>query len=288
MTAGVSGDTSLAELHRRAAERGLARFRVLSKAELLEALAEPLATPEPLPPVRLERDGPLATVVLDDPETRNALGRTAMDAFAAALDELEADREVRLVAVVGAGGVFCSGARVHEFDTTDGGAELSDRGSALFDRLAALPVPVVALLNGPAVGAGAQLALAADRRLVAPDGDLRFVHVGLGLVPAFGGTSRLRDVIGAGAALLLLGARAAVDADGAVRLGLASEIVPAAELRERARDLAEHLEESDRAAVAALKRTLAAPPHEARAVERAAFLEAWPNRRIEGVPRGGH
>ena len=287
MTA-ASPAASLAELHRQAAERGLARFRVLSKAELLQALAEPVTPPEPPPPVRLELDGPLATIVLDDAATRNALGRAAMEAFEAVLDRLESDHAVRLVAVVGTAGVFCSGARVHEFDTDDGGAELTDRGSALLDRLAALPVPVVALVNGPAVGAGTELALAADWRLVAPDGDLRFVHVGLGLVPAFGGTTRLREIVGAGAALLLLGARAAVDADGAVRLGLASEIVPADELRERARDLAEHLEDSDRAAVAAVKRTLAVAADAARAAERAAFLEAWPNRRLERVPRSGH
>ncbi len=285
MSAVVDASVSLAELHRQAALRGVPRFRVLSKLELLEVLAQPEAPPEPRPPVRLERDGPLATIVLDDPEARNALGRVALDALEAALEELEADHDVRLVAVHGAGSVFCSGARVHEFDTPDGGAELTERGGALFDRLAALPVPVVALLNGPAVGAGAELALAADWRLVAPEGDLRFVHVGLGLVPAFGGTGRLRDVVGAGAALLLLAARAAVDADGAVRLGLASEIVSADELRERARDLAEHLEDSDRAAVAAVKRTLAAPADGARAAERAAFLDAWPNRRLDRVPQ---
>jgi enoyl-CoA hydratase/carnithine racemase len=177
--------------------------------------------------------------------------------------------------------VFCSGAAIREFDALeDGGAQLHDRGTAVLDRLAALPVPVVALVNGHAVGGGAELALAADWRLVAPDAELRFVHAAVGLVPGFGGLGRLSRVVGPGRALHLLATRASVGAERAVELGLALEVVGRDALAARARELADDVAGSDAEAVAAVKRLLAHAPLGDRAAEREAFLVAWPARRI--------
>ena len=117
---------------------------------------------------------------------------------------------------------------------------LTDGGRAVLDRLAGLPVPVVALVNGHAVGGGAELALAADWRLVDPRAELRFVHAGFGLVPGFGGLGRLARLVGPAEALRLLATRASVDGPRAVELGLALAAVPANRQRERARELAEH------------------------------------------------
>ena len=111
---------------------------------------------------------------------------------------------------------------------------LTDGGRAVLDRLAGLPVPVVALVNGHAVGGGAELALAADWRLVDPRAELRFVHTGFGLVPGFGGLGRLARVVGPAEALRLLATRASVDGRRAVELGLALASVPANRRRERA------------------------------------------------------
>jgi enoyl-CoA hydratase/carnithine racemase len=270
---------SLAELHAAARDRGIERYRRLSRAELEAALGDGAETaPDDGPPVRLERDGPLALIVLDDPATRNAIGSAAMDALEAILAELEAATDVTLVALTGAGRTFSSGAAIREFDPMDGGGEqLTDRGSAILDRLAALPVPTVALVNGHAVGGGAEVALACDWRIIAPDAELRFVHASIGLVPGLGGLQRLRRLVGESTALRLLATCESVKGGRAVELGLAAEVVPSETQRSRAWKLAQRVADADRGAIAAAKAALAAGT---RAAERDAFLACWPNRRI--------
>ncbi len=228
--------------------------------------------------MRLERDGPLALIVLDDPATRNAIGSLAMDCLDQILTELEGDDDVRLVAVTGAGRVFCSGAAIREFDVLLGGAtQLNERGTKLLDRLEDLPVPTVALVNGHAVGGGAEVALACDWRIVAPEAELRFVHTSIGLTPGFGGLGRLARIVGDAAAFRLFATCESVGGRRAVELGLAAEVVPADAQRSRAWKLAGRVAESDRRAVAAIKAALAAGT---RSAEREAFLASWPNRRI--------
>jgi enoyl-CoA hydratase/carnithine racemase len=275
--------TTLSELHAAARTRGLSHYRRLSRAELEEALANgdgavAVALEPSAEPVRLERDGPLALIVLDDPASRNAIGGLAMDCLAAILDELERADDVRLVAVTGAGRTFCSGAAIREFDAlADGGTLLTDRGTRLLDRVEDLPMPTVALINGHAVGGGAEVALACDWRIIAPDAELRFVHASIGLVPGFGGLGRLRATLGEATALRLLATCESVGGRRAVDLGLAAEVIPATEQRARARRLAQRVAESDRHAVTAAKKALAAGT---RAAEREAFLDCWPNRQI--------
>lgn len=254
--------------------------------EPVPAAAEPEgpAAPDgrPVDPVaRVERDGPLALVTLDDPGTRNAVGTALLASLDAACLSLADDPTVRLVAITGAGSVFSSGALIREHDgAPDGGERLTDGANAVLDRLAALPVPVVALVNGHAVGGGAELALAADWRLVAPQAELRFVHVGFGLVPGFGGLARLARLVGPSAALHLLATRATVDGRRAVALGLALDCPPAHLLVQRARELAQAIAESDRDAVTTIKRALSNAPALDRGREREAFLDAWPNRKL--------
>ncbi len=279
---------SLAELHAAAAARGVPRYRTLPKDELAVLLAagppagEASREARPRDPaVRLARSGPLAVLTLDDRETRNALGSALLASLDAAIGALADDLSVRLVAVTGAGRVFCSGAAIREYDALeDGGALLHDRGTAVLDRLAGLPVPVVALVNGHAVGGGAELALAADWRLMAPEAELRFVHAAVALIPGFGGLGRLSRIVGPARALELLATRAAVEAERALELALAHDVAPRDALMARARELADAVAGSDPEAVAAIKRLLAAAPLGDRAAEREAFLVAWPGRRI--------
>ena len=247
----------------------------MAKAELAAALA-PRVPDGPRVPVRLERDGPLALILLDDRDTRNALTAAAMDAFHVALDAVESDASVSLVAVMGVGPTFCSGAGLRDFEgQPDGGAQLTDRGSALLSRLAALPVPTLALVNGHAVGGGIEVALACDWRLIDPDSELRFVHASLGLVPGFGGLGRLARVVGPGTALRLLATCEVVDGRRAVALGLADDAIGYRDQRGRARALAARIAGADRAAVAAAKGALAAGTAQA---ERSAFLACWERR----------
>lgn len=270
---------TLADLFAQAREHGLPRYRTLSRAELEAALGDGVATrAAPASPLRVERDGPLALLLLDDRRTRNALGTSLMGALESALAALEDDAEVRLVALGHAGPIFSSGAAIAEWDALPvGGEELTTRGTALCDRLAALPVPVVALVGGHAIGGGAELALAADWRLVAPGAELRFVHAGLGLVPGFGGLGRLAALVGASRALRALATREAIGAEAALALGLADELVPARRQRARARELAELVAGSERGAITRAKAALRKGDREA---ERAAFLASWPERRL--------
>jgi enoyl-CoA hydratase/carnithine racemase len=268
---------TLADLHGAARERGIERYRTLSRRELSDLLEGPREA------VRVERDGPLAVVVLDDPATRNALTAATLDALDAVLADIEADHGLRLVAVTGAGGVFCSGAGIREFDALpDGGTLLTDRGNAVLDRLAGLPVPTVALIGGHAVGGGVELALACDWRLAAPTAELRFVHASIGLTPGFGGLGRLAGLVGAGAALRLLATADVITGRRAVQIGVADELVPEGDQRAAARRLAERVAVTDRGAVAAAKAALAAGGREA---ERAAFLACWPNRQLPAATR---
>jgi len=216
--------------------------------------------------VRLAVDGPLATITIDDPATRNALGPDAVEAIIAATERVGADATVRLLAVTGAG-VFSSGAAIRAWEEHDpSGRALNARGTALCDGFAACPVPVVALLGGHAVGGGAEVALAADWRVIDPAAQLRFVHTGFGLMPGFGGLGRLAALVGRPRTLEIAGLRATIDAAEAVE--------PAAEQAAWAAARAAELEGASRSALGAIKEALATGD------ESAAFLRVWPDRRL--------
>ena len=224
---------------------------------------------------RFEIDGALAVITLDDAGTRNALGPDTAEAVLGFARDAAADPAVRLLALTGADGVFCSGAAIRAWEELDpSGETLTDRGTALCDALAALPIPVLALLPGHAVGGGAELALAADWRVADPAAELRFVHAGFGLMPGFGGLARLERLVGPAQALRLLGTRARVGAEEAQALGLVDAIVPVDAQRAWAEARAAELAESDRTAIAEIKAALRDGD------ERAAFLRVWPHRQL--------
>ena len=224
---------------------------------------------------RYEEDGALAIITLDDAGTRNALGPETAEAVLGFAEHAAANPAVRLVALTGADGVFCSGAAIRAWEELDpSGETLTDRGTALCDALAALPVPVLALLPGHAVGGGAELALAADWRIADPAAELRFVHTGFGLMPGFGGLGRLERLVGPAQALRMLATRARVGAEEAQALGLVDAVVPADAQRAWAEARAGELADSSRTAIAEIKAALRDGD------ERAAFLRVWPHRQL--------
>lgn len=224
---------------------------------------------------RYADDGALAVITLDDAATRNALGPETAEAVLGFAQQAAANPAVRLLALTGADGVFCSGAAIRAWEELDpSGETLTDRGTALCDALAALPVPVLAMLPGHAVGGGAELALAADWRIVDPAAELRFVHATFGLMPGFGGLARLERLVGPAQALRLLGTRARVGAEEAQAIGLVDAIVPVEAQAAWAEARAAELVDSDRGALAAIKAALRDGD------ERAAFLGVWPHRRL--------
>jgi enoyl-CoA hydratase/carnithine racemase len=239
--------------------------------------------------VRVEREGPLATVTLTRPEKRNAQTPATWRALAAAGQELLASDEVRVVLLRAEGESFSAGLDRAMFTTGAGGEPGLAQLSALDDDAldAAIAgfqeaftwwrdprVVTIAAVQGHAVGAGFQLALACDLRVVADDASLAMLETTLGLVPDLAGTKPLVDAVGYSRALEICATGRRVGAQEAVDLGLALLVVPRGELDAAARDLAAALLAAPAAAVRATKGLLlgaAGRSHgEQQAAERAA------------------
>lgn len=266
----MSAEPQLYELHDLARERGIDGFRKLSKSELLEVIGE-LPPPPPTAVLVDVRDG-LAVLTLSGPGNDNALSLETLEQLADGAERAAADQAVRMIAITGAGPrIFSAGAdlpRVRELP----GREVTDRGSRVCDRIAALPVPTLAILNGHAVGGAIDLALACDWRIAAQGSKLRFIHNELGYCPPWGGAQRLGRLLGAAAALRLFATCELLSADEARALGVVDAALPRDKLMGRAESLAGRVARARRDAVTATKALLgsgAAEGHEP------AFAELW-------------
>lgn len=181
--------------------------------------------------LRLERpsDG-VAVLTLDNPDQRNAMSDEMTSSWVAAIDELAADRSVRVVVVTGEGSAFCSGGNTSwiasEPDATVD--ELRERMLPFYRAwlsIRRLEVPTIAAVNGPAIGAGLCLALACDIRYAAAGAKLGVPFVKLGMHAGMAGTYLLPEVVGPAHARDLLLTGRVVDADEALRLGLVSRVI---------------------------------------------------------------
>jgi enoyl-CoA hydratase/carnithine racemase len=191
-----------------------------------------------------EADGALAVLTIDRPEARNAISPATMEAMDKALDEA-AHSGAYALAVTGAGDrAFVSGGDLKELAairTEDEAIAMALRMRGVCDRVAAFPGPVVAALNGHALGGGAELAMAADVRIAADDIRIGFNQVKLAIMPAWGGAERLAALVGPGRALLLSGSGEILDARAAERAGLVDRVLPRAEFADGWRKLAKAL-----------------------------------------------
>ncbi|HEY3667210.1 MAG TPA: enoyl-CoA hydratase-related protein [Polyangiaceae bacterium] len=203
----------------------------------------------------IERDGPVATLIMNRPKTKNALDPELLAALAAGLEEVAADANVRAVILTGAGDAFCSGADLKgALGDLEAGYDLGPRIAkfhALIRAIVDAPKPFIAAVRGPAVGFGADLALACDLRVLAQDAYIQEKFVAIGLMPDGGGSFWLPRLVGLGRALelLLLGTR--IDAAQALGLGLANRVVD--DERAEARALATTLAAGPPLALAAIK-----------------------------------
>jgi enoyl-CoA hydratase len=190
--------------------------------------------------VRIERDGAVAILTVDRPEKRNALNAAVRRELIAALDELRDDAEVRVLVLTGAGEkAFVAGADIAEFaERTPLEQRAAMTGRRVFDEIAAYPKPVIAMINGFALGGGCELALVCDLRIAADTARLGQPEINLGIIPGGGGTQRLPRVVGTGQAMRLVLTGEIVDAAEALRIGLVDLVHPAAELRTRTLELA--------------------------------------------------
>lgn len=212
-------------------------------------------------PLLLEHREHVALLVLDDPARRNALSHELVGEIIETVDALEADDRVGALVITGAPPAFCSGADVGNLAALAGATEDTADLRGIYDgflRIARSTLPTIAAVNGPAVGAGLNLALACDLRLASPAArfDSRFLSIGLH--PGGGHAWLLERAIGpqAAAAMVLFGEPIGVQR--AVELGLAWEVVPASELIDRAVELAERAAMAPRPLVREVKATLQA------------------------------
>jgi enoyl-CoA hydratase len=191
--------------------------------------------------VALEIADGLALIRLDRPDKLNALNAGMIAALADAADRIDADDRLRMAVLTGSGRAFCVGGDVAAWSALDPiamGQHWVRDGHRAFDRLARLRVPLVAVLNGPALGGGLELAATADLRIAEPAATLGLPETGIGMVPGWSGTQRLTRRFGAGPVrrMTLFGERFAPDV--ALRLGLVDEVVADGKGLARARTLA--------------------------------------------------
>ena len=191
--------------------------------------------------IRLEKRPPLAVITLDRPKALNALDAETLAELESAINNLSADTSIRAVLLTGAGGrAFAAGADIRELAAIpDGeGRVFALRGQGVFRRIETLGKPVIACIQGFALGGGCELAMACTLRIAAEDARLGQPEVKLGIIAGYGGTQRLPRLVGRGAALKLLLTGAIIDAREALRIGLVDEVVPADGLMTRAEALA--------------------------------------------------
>jgi len=232
--------------------------------------------------VGVEIEAGIAVITIDRPQVRNAIGFATVDELGAALDRvLESDAAV--VVVRGGGDrAFVSGGDLKELSairTHDDAVGMAGRVRRLLDRVAVFPLPVLAALNGHALGGGAEVAIAADIRIAADDIKIGFNQVSLGIMPAWGGAERLAQVIGRGRALLAITTGEVYDAEAAHRLGLVDLVVPRASFDKEWRTLAERMAATAPGTSSAVKAVIEAaapsvrPDLEADATD--AFARLW-------------
>lgn len=173
-------------------------------------------------------------LTVNRPDKLNALNGATIAALQVAFDAAADDTSVHVVVLTGAGPkAFVAGADISEMSGKTGveGRDLSQRGQRLMRRIERMPKPVIAMINGYALGGGLELALACHLRFAADTAKVGQPEIGLGLVPGFGATQRLPRLAGRAAALELCLLGAPIDAVRALQLGIVNRVVPAAELQ---------------------------------------------------------
>jgi len=192
--------------------------------------------------VRVEVSESIATLTIDRPAVKNALNFETVQECHRALDELAQNADAGVLIITGAGeSSFVSGADINDIRarTLDDG--LAAINSSLFAKIERFPKPVIAAINGYALGGGCELALACDIRVAADTAKFGQPELGLGIIPGAGATQRLPRIVGMGWAKQLVLTGDIIDAKQALEIGLVTAIMPASQLQVRARELAKRI-----------------------------------------------
>ncbi len=209
-------------------------------------------------PVGRDRRGAVQVLVLDRQEALNAFSPELIDELIGALDDAAADPGVRAVVLTGAGRAFSAGAdisRMAQMDV-DAARVFAAQGHAMCNRIEGLPVPVIAAINGFALGGGCEVTLACDIRLASDAMKISQPEVALGIPPGWGGTQRLPRIAGEGFAKRMILTGAMIGPDEALAAGLVSAVHPADDLLDAAVAMGEEIAQKSPSAVALSKRLI--------------------------------
>ncbi len=182
----------------------------------------------------------ILTITINRPDKLNALNKTVMEELSKVIDEVYKNDEIRSVIITGAGAKsFIAGADISEFVglSADEGKALAKKGQGIFMNIEECPKPVVAAVNGFALGGGCELAMACHFRIASHNAKFGQPEVNLGLIPGYGGTQRLVQLIGKGRAIEMLISANMIDADTALKYGLVNYVVTQQELLEKAKSI---------------------------------------------------
>lgn len=206
--------------------------------------------------LRLEMDGGVATLLIDRPQARNALAQQTMRELDDTLGSI-LESGAHVLVIRGAGErAFCAGGDLKELElmrSEEGAADMARAMRTTLDRIPQLPIPVIAALNGDALGGGAELAVACDFRVAADHARIGFAQITLGLMPAWGATERLAALVGRGRALYMLLSGEVMSAGKARKLGLVEAVCPTSTFDEELRKLTQTIAAAPASAVSGIK-----------------------------------
>jgi enoyl-CoA hydratase len=193
--------------------------------------------------VLFEKEGPIGLITMNRPEVKNSLNMAVFRRLNDILDQAIQDEDARAVVITGSGNSFVSGADINDllgFDTMTGWSA-SRFQQSVFSKLERLGKPSIAAINGFALGGGLELALSCTFRVASRKAKLGFPELGLGIIPAFGGTQRLVRAVGHAKAAELILFHSIMDGEEAYRIGLVNQVVEHDQVQNRAKEMAETL-----------------------------------------------
>jgi enoyl-CoA hydratase len=213
----------------------------------------------PYETILLQKDGPVAVLTINRPDKLNALNQTVLQELLQGLSEAACDDEVAAIVLTGSGDKsFVAGADISTMAklTTLEGRAFADLGHGVGDAIANCPKPVIAAVNGFAFGGGTELALCCDVIYASEKAKFGQPEVKLGIIPGFGGTQRLARLVGLQKAKELVFTGDTIDAQEALRIGLACAVFPPGELLARAKELGKRIAAAGGVAVGQAKRAM--------------------------------
>ncbi len=190
--------------------------------------------------VSVKREPPLGWIYLNRPDKLNAINETMIEELRHVVEEMERDSDVKVIIISGVGKAFCAGADISYFKTLTPETAwfFAKKGRELMDAIENVRKPVIAMINGYALGGGLEIAMACDIRIASEEAQMGLPEITLGIYPGFGGTQRLPRLVGKGKALEMMFTGDRIPAKEAERIGLVERVIPKEKLEEETRNLA--------------------------------------------------